>query len=121
MAHTRFGYLFLRRGELDQAISHFEKALEIRSSHALAQYDLGGALIENNLATALVRKGLLQEAIDHFEKAAKRQPDYGAVYLNRATILFKQRRTDEPTPMWRKAASTQQRDGVFDTIMQNAC
>src|SRR5437867_1288876 len=60
MAHTSLGYLFLRRGELDQAISHFEKALEIRSSHAIAQYELGGAIIENNIDTALVRKGLLQ-------------------------------------------------------------
>src|SRR5438552_5607040 len=120
MAHTSLGYLFLRRGELDQAISHFEKALEIRSSHALAQYDLGGALIENNLATALVRKGLLQEAIDHFEKAAKMRPDYGDVYLNLGSILFQQGRTDEAIALWRKAASTQLEDGSFHTVLGDA-
>ena len=34
MAHNNLGNLFLRRGELDSAISHFEKALEIRSRNA---------------------------------------------------------------------------------------
>ena len=56
MAHNSFGYLFLRRGELDSAISHFETALEIRSRNAAAHYNFGGALIENNLGSALARK-----------------------------------------------------------------
>ena len=34
MAHNSLGDLFLRRGQLDSAISHFEKALEIRSRNA---------------------------------------------------------------------------------------
>jgi tetratricopeptide (TPR) repeat protein len=120
MAHNNLGYLFLRRGELDQAISHFEKALEIRSSHAFAQYNLGGALIENNLATALTRKGLLEEAIDHYEKAAKMRPDYGDVYLNLGSILLGQGRSDEAIALWRKAAATQSEDGGFHTVLGNA-
>jgi tetratricopeptide (TPR) repeat protein len=120
MAHNNLGYLFLRRGELDQAISHFEKALEIRSSHAFAQYNLGGALIENNLATAFDRKGLLEEAIDHYEKAAKMRPDYGDVYLNLGSVLFEQGRTDEAIALWQKAAATQPEDGAFHTVLGNA-
>ena len=49
MAHNSLGDLFLRRGELDSAISHFEIALEIRSRNAAAHYNFGGALIENKL------------------------------------------------------------------------
>jgi tetratricopeptide (TPR) repeat protein len=120
MAHNNLGYLFLRRGELDQAISHFEKALEIRSSHAFAQYNLGGALIENNLATAFDRKGLLEEAIDHYEKAAKMRPDYGDVYLNLGSVLFEQGRIDEAIALWQKAAATQPEDGGFHTVLGNA-
>jgi tetratricopeptide (TPR) repeat protein len=120
MAHTNLGDLFLRRGDWDRAISHFEKALEIRSSHAFAQYNLGGSLIENNLATALVRKGRLSEAIDHYEKAAKMRPDYGDVYLNLGSVLFGQGRIDEAIALWRKAAATQPEDGGFHTVLGNA-
>src|SRR5206468_12744710 len=102
------------------AISHFEKALEIRSSHAFGHYKLGGALIENNLAAALTQKGLLDEAIDHYEKAAKMRPDYGDVYLNLGSVLFQQGRTDEAIELWRKAASTQLEDGSFHTVLGDA-
>jgi tetratricopeptide (TPR) repeat protein len=120
MAHTNLGYLSLRRGDFDQAISHFEKALEIRSSHAFGHYKLGGALIESNLATALTQKGLLDEAIYHYEKAAKMRPDYGDVYLNLGSVLFQQGRTDEAIALWRKAAATQPEDGGFHTILGDA-
>jgi len=56
MAHNSLGDLFLRRGQWDSAISHFETALEIRSRNAAAHYNFGGALIENTLASALARK-----------------------------------------------------------------
>jgi tetratricopeptide (TPR) repeat protein len=117
MAHTNLGYLFLRRSDFDQAISHFEKALEIRSSHAFGHYKRGGALIENNLAVALTHKGLLNEAIDHYEKAANMRPDYGDAYLNLGSILFGQGRTDEAIALWRKAASTLPEDAGFHTLL----
>jgi protein O-mannosyl-transferase len=120
MAHTNLGYLLLRRSDFDQAISHFEKALEIRSGHAFGHYKRGGALIENSLAAALTQKGLLDEAIDHYEKAAKMRPDYGDVYLNLGSILFGQGRTDEAIALWRKAAATQPEDGRFHTILGDA-
>jgi protein O-mannosyl-transferase len=116
MAHTNLGYLFLRR-DLDRAISHFEKALEIRSSRPFGHYRPGEALIENNLGAALTQKGLLDEAIAHYEKAAKMRPDYGDVYLNLGSILFGQGRTDEAIALWRKAAATLPEDGGFHTIL----
>jgi tetratricopeptide (TPR) repeat protein len=120
MAHNSLGYLFLRRGELDSAISHFETALNIRSRHAAAHYNLGGALVENNLATALARKGLLGEAIDHYEKAVELRPDYGDPYLNLGNILFEQGRTGEAVAQWQKAIATQPSDADFHTALGNA-
>jgi tetratricopeptide (TPR) repeat protein len=117
MAHTNLGYLFLRRSDFDQAISHFEKALEIRSSHAFGHYKRGEALIENNLAVALTHKGLLDEAIDHYEKAAKMRPDYGHAYLNLGSILLGKGRTDEAIALWRKAAATLPEDAGFHIIL----
>jgi tetratricopeptide (TPR) repeat protein len=119
MAHNTLGNFFLRRGELDSAISHFEAALEIRSRNAAAHYNFGGALIENTLATALFRKGRLGEAIGHYEKAMKLRPDYGDPYLNLGSLLFQQGRTDEAIAQWQKAVATQPNDTGFHTILGN--
>ncbi len=73
VAHNNLGFLFLRRGELDQAISQFQTALNIRSSSAETHYNLGTALIHNNLGNALARKGLSDEAIDHYQEAVRLQ------------------------------------------------
>jgi tetratricopeptide (TPR) repeat protein len=120
MAHNNLGYLFLQRGELDSAISHFETALMIRSRNAAAHYNLGEALVENNLANALARKGLLDEAISHYEKAVKLRPDYGDPYFNLGSVLFQNGRTDEAIAQWQKALATQPNDAGFHTVLGNA-
>ena len=119
VAHNNLGYLSLQRGELDNAISHFETALMIRSRNAAAHYDFGGALIENSLANALARKGLLSEAVDHYENAVRLRPDYGDPYLNLGTVLFEQGRTDDAIAAWQKAVATQPTDAGFHTALAN--
>lgn len=119
-AHNNLGYLFLERGELDGAISHFETALKIRSRNAAAHYNFGGALIENSLANALARKGLLSDAVDHYEKAVNLRPDYGDPYLNLGTVLFQQGRVGDAIAQWQKARVTQPIDAGFHTALGNA-
>ena len=53
VAHNNLGFLFLRRGELDNAISEFQAALDIRSRNTETHYSLGAALIETTLGTLL--------------------------------------------------------------------
>jgi protein O-mannosyl-transferase len=119
-AHNNLGHVFLRRGEFDRAISHFETAAKIRSRNAAAHYNLGGALIENNLGTALARKGLVDEAIDHYEKAVKLRPDYGDPYFNLGSLLFQQGRIGDAIAQWQKALATQPNDASFHTALGNA-
>ena len=119
-AHNNLGYLFLQRGEFDNAISHFEAALQIRSRSAAAHYNFGEALIENNLANALARKGLLNEAASHYEKAVKLRPAYGDPYLNLGTVLFQQGRIGDAIAQWRKATACQPNDAGFHTALANA-
>jgi tetratricopeptide (TPR) repeat protein len=119
-AHNNLGYLFLQRGEFDGAISHFEKALEIRSRNAAAHYNFGGALIENNLANALARRGLPSEAVGHYENAVKLRPDYGDPYLNLGIVLFQQGRVGDAIAQWQKALATQPNDAGFHTGLGNA-
>jgi tetratricopeptide (TPR) repeat protein len=119
-AHNNLGYLFMQRGEMDDAISQFKAALEIRSRHAASHYNIGGAIIENNLATALARKGLIDDAISHCEKAVKLRPDYGDPYFNLGSLLFQQGRVDEAIAQWQKALATQPDDAGFHSALANA-
>jgi len=45
LAHNNLGFVFLRRGELDKAVSEYQIALDIRSSKPQSNYNLGAALI----------------------------------------------------------------------------
>ncbi len=74
VAHNNLGYLCVDRGELDQAISHFETASSIRSRKQDPHYDVGSAFVQMNLADTLARKGLSDEAMVHFEDAIRLQP-----------------------------------------------
>ncbi len=119
-AHNNLGYLFLQRGELDSAISHFETALQIRSRNSAVHYNFGGAVIENNLANALARRGLPSEAVGHYEKAVKLRPGYGDPYLNLGTVLFQQGRISDAIAQWQMALATQPNDAGFHTALGNA-
>jgi tetratricopeptide (TPR) repeat protein len=110
VARNNLGFLFLRRGELDKAISEFQAALDIRSRNTESHYSLGAALIQNNLGNALARKQLWDEAIDHFQEAVRLRPDYADAYFNLGSVLSQQGRTDQAIAHWQKALAIRPRD-----------
>ena len=110
VAHNNLGFLFLRRGELDKAISQFQAALDIRSRNTETHYSLGAALIENNLGNAFARKQLWDEAIDHLEEAVRLRPDYADAYFNLGSVFFQQGRIDQAIAQWQKALAIRPRD-----------
>ena len=119
-AHNNLGFLYLRRGELDKAISHFETALKIRSGNSQMRYNLGTALVHTNLANALAREGRPEEAIIHYEEAVKLRPDYGDAYYNFGSVLFQQGRIDDAIAQWQKALAIQPNDAAAHTSLGNA-
>src|SRR5437868_7110026 len=119
-AHNNLGFLHLRRGELDKAISHFETALKIRSGKSQTRYNLGTALVHVNLANALAREGRPEEAIVHYEQAVKLRPDYGDAHYNFGSVLFQQGRIDDAIAQWQKALAIQPNDAAGHTSLGNA-
>jgi tetratricopeptide (TPR) repeat protein len=103
VAHNNLGFLYLRKGELDQAISQFQEALNIRSRNSESHYSLGAALIQSNLGNALARRKLWDEAIDHLQEAVRLRPDYADAYFNLGSVLFQQGRIDQAIAQWQKA------------------
>jgi protein O-mannosyl-transferase len=67
VAHTGLGGILFVRGQVDEAIAHYESALRLRGGNSGAHFGLG---------RALAMKQKTDAAIFHFEKALEIQPDY---------------------------------------------
>ena len=67
MMHNRVGYYLAEEGQIEDAISQFKGALEIRPDYPSAL---------NNLGVVLARMGRLDEAISQFAEALKLWPGY---------------------------------------------
>ena len=77
---------------MDEAIIHFQKALQIKPDDADAH---------NNLGTALLQKGKVDEAITHYQKALQINPDFVEAHKNLSNALLqkgKRGRSDPPFP-----------------------
>lgn len=120
MAHSNLGSFLLKTGNVDEAIAHFEKVLEIWPNHAGGHNNLGNALMQkgstdaamvefqkaleispddadahNNIGGALLQEGALDEAIAHFEKALEKQPTHADAQSNLGNALLQKGKTDE--------------------------
>ena len=88
------GRSLLPPGRIDEAIAHYQKALEIRPDYAEAH---------NNLGIALAGRGRIDEAIAHFQKALEIKPDYAEAHNNLGIALAGRGRIDEAIAHFQKA------------------
>jgi tetratricopeptide (TPR) repeat protein len=128
MAHSNLGIAFLDENDLDEAIDHFYKALEIKPMHAGVHTNLSIALrrtgmldealehsiqsvrinpdlaeAHNNLGISLFQKGRVEEALQEFRKALELKPDYTTCYYNLGVVLEDQNRFEEAAESFRQA------------------
>jgi len=92
--HCRLGNALSQKGQVDEAIVHFQKALAIRSDDAQAH---------NGLGVALLKKGLLDEAIPHYRAALKSDPRIPVAHYNLANALLYRGQLDEAINHYQKA------------------
>ena len=81
-----------RPGQIDEAMAHYQKALEIKPDYAEAH---------NNLGIALAGRGRIDEAIAHYQKALEIKPDYAEAHNNLGIVLAgrgQDRRGHRPLP-----------------------
>jgi tetratricopeptide (TPR) repeat protein len=120
LAWQNLGSALLKQGRVDEAIDHFQRALDIHPDFAEAHNDLGLALAQKgqfkdaiahyrkafesrsdlveahvNLGNALVQEGQMDQAIAHYEWALGGQPGNGKIYSNLGYALFRQGRLNE--------------------------
>ncbi|MHB8907339.1 MAG: tetratricopeptide repeat protein [Syntrophales bacterium] len=127
VAHANFGLALAGRGQVDEAIAHYRKALKIKPDYVEAHNSLGLALVgrgqvdeaiahyrkaleiksddidtHNNLGIALAGRGQVDEAIAHYRKALEIKPDYVEAINNIGTIMAEHGQFDAAIVHFRK-------------------
>jgi len=127
-AHYNLGTALLRKGKVDEAIIHFQSALQTKPDYVEAHGNLGNVLAQrgradeaithlqkvlqinpdnakahNNLGNVLCQAGRVDEAIAHLQKALQINPDYADAHNNLANVLCRMGRVDEAIAHYQRA------------------
>ncbi len=86
VAQFNLGNAFRQEGKTDEAITHYQNALQIRPNYAQAH---------DNLGHVFLLKGKVDEAISHFQKALQIQPGLANAHFNLGNALRQEARMDE--------------------------
>lgn len=94
LAHANLGLMLDRRGNVEQAVVYYYKALEIYPEDEVVLYNLG------NISKS---KGKLDEAVAYYKKAIQTRPNYVDAYNNLANTLKMQGKFDEAVECYKTA------------------
>jgi len=125
--HASLGQAFYKQQNLDKAVEHYRKALEIDRANAETLTNLGMALAMqakfdeaitqferalmlkpddaktyNDMATAFKLKGDNEQAVSYYKLAIKTNPHYGEAYYNLAATLQSQGKFDQAVKLYKK-------------------
>jgi protein O-mannosyl-transferase len=84
--HSNLASVLLKQGRVDEAMTHFEAALQIAPASFTSHTGLGLALVE---------EGRIDEAIAEYNAALRIDPDYPDAHLSLGTALSRLNRLDE--------------------------
>ena len=102
VAMNNFGIIFLEKGQLDDAISNLQAAIDVRPENAPAH---------DNLAKALLQKGQVAEAMVHYRKFLEIEPDNVEARNTLGTALIQQGKLREAIGQWQEALAIQPENG----------
>ena len=106
-------------GDLDGALSDFQRALAIRSASEHRRYRSSLAVIHDSIGNVLGRKGRLDDAIVHFRQAIELRPDFPDAHYNLATSLFQKGDLDNAIMEYRATLSLSPNDPGANTSLAN--
>ncbi|MCX6911944.1 MAG: tetratricopeptide repeat protein [Verrucomicrobia bacterium] len=84
--HSKLGSLLVERGEVNEGMAHYQKALVLQPDDAATHYNLG---------VALAKTGQMDEAIRQYQEALRLKPDYAEAHNNLGGALGMKGQTDE--------------------------
>jgi protein O-mannosyl-transferase len=111
MAHNNLGLMLEGRGQFDDAIAHYEKAMESKPNDWV---------VINNLGHAYLRQGRLNVAMACFQQALKIKPNYDKAHHNLGRVLFRQGRFGEAITHYQEALAIEPDDFEAENDLGNA-
>jgi protein O-mannosyl-transferase len=102
VALNNLGIIFLDKGQLDEAVSKLQAAVDLRPENGPAH---------DNLAKALLRKGRVAEAMVHYRKFLEIEPGNVEARNTLGTALVQQGRVTEAIAQWQAALAIQPDNG----------
>ena len=96
VAQTGLGGILFVRGQIDEAIDHYERALHLRDGNVAAHF---------GLARALTAQQKIDPAIFHLQKALRIQPDYVAASNDLGILFASKGAIREAIAAWRQTLS----------------
>src|SRR5438552_3370781 len=102
VALNNLGITFLDKGQLDEAISRLQAAIDLRPENGPAH---------DNLAKALLKKGQVAEAMVHYRKFLEIEPANVEARNTLGTALIQQGKFTEAIDQWEKALAIQPENG----------
>jgi tetratricopeptide (TPR) repeat protein len=103
LVQYNLGCALLPAGHGDEAMVHFQKALEICPGFSDAH---------NNLGNILLQKGHVDEAIAHFQKALEIRPAFADALSNLGGALFQKGQTEGAVAQFQKALDIAPNDAL---------
>ncbi len=102
VAENNLGIVYLRQGNVDEAISLLQAAVDLRPDNSPAH---------ENLAKALLQKGDVVDALIHYRKLLELQPDNIEIHNIVGTVLIQQGYIREGIEEWQKVLAIQTDNG----------
>jgi len=128
MAHNNIAISLLGKGKVEEAIVHYNKALELDPTYSEAHFNLGNAVLRlgrvgeaiahyeraleanpnnipahYNLAGVLAQSGRMDAAIDHYKRILEKDPNHAAAHNNLGVALGRVGRVEEAVAQYVKA------------------
>jgi protein O-mannosyl-transferase len=144
-AQFYLGHALLQKGKVDEAIIHYQQALQIWPGYAEAYLNLGNALLRKrrvdeaifqlqealqskpdyaeaqfDLGNALRQIGRMDEAITCYQKALQIQPDYAEAHNNLGNALLQKGRVEEALTHFQRALQIIPDDASVHVNLGNA-
>jgi tetratricopeptide (TPR) repeat protein len=110
MAYLHVGRFKAQRGDLEGAVTHLRRAVEINPKNDVFQ---------SNLALVLARQGNLAEATVHFRRALEINPSDAATQNNMGITLAQQGKLDEAIQHFQRSLEIKSNDASGHTNLAN--
>ena len=111
VAHTNIAGLLLKRDWVDEAIMHYELALQAGAGTERHDH-LSPALIENNLGNAFAQKKDFDSAEMHYRRALQLRPDFADARSNLSAMLVRRGKLDQAIVEYQKVVTSPPEDSA---------